>query len=146
LVNPNSEADRSLQALGQSPIAKPMSLAEIMRRPALRLEALRAAVPYLTEPILQALDPLSIERFEVDLKYAAFVEREQREVARAEALADLPLPDTTESVPGLRNEARQQIDRHRPRTFGEAQRIAGVTAADISALLIHGRRTEHAPL
>jgi tRNA uridine 5-carboxymethylaminomethyl modification enzyme len=145
-VNPNSEADRTLQALGQPPIAKPMPLVEIMRRPTLRLETLRAAVPALTEPILEALDPLSIERFEEELKYAAFVEREQREVARAEALADIPLPDTTDSVPGLRNEARQQIDRHRPRTFGEAQRIAGVTSADISALLVHATRTEHAPL
>jgi tRNA U34 5-carboxymethylaminomethyl modifying enzyme MnmG/GidA len=44
----------------------------------------------------------------------------------------------------LRYEARQQIERHHPRTFGEAQRIAGITAADIAALLIHATRMEHA--
>ena len=54
------------------------------------------------------------------------------------------LPNTDCAVPGLRHEARQQIKRYRPRTFGDAQRIAGVTAADISALLIHATRMEHA--
>ena len=84
-----------------------------------------------------------IERLEDELKYAAFVSREKREVSRTGALANQLLPDTEGSVPGLRNEARQQIEKHQPRTFGEAQRLAGITAADISALLIHATRLDH---
>jgi tRNA uridine 5-carboxymethylaminomethyl modification enzyme len=115
-----------------------------MRRPTLALPDLRDAAPDLVGPIISRLPARLLNRFEDELKYAAFVTREQREVARARTLANQPLPSTDANVPGLRYEARQQIERHRPKTFGEAQRIAGVTAADISALLIHATRMEHA--
>jgi tRNA uridine 5-carboxymethylaminomethyl modification enzyme len=143
-LNPNSAEDRALQEIGQSPIGKPMSLAALMRRPSLSLAELREALPALVDPLIAAMQPHVLRRFEDELKYAAFVAREQREVTRTEALAERSLPDTDCSIPGLRHEARQQIERHRPRTFGEAQRIAGITAADISALLIHATRLEHA--
>jgi tRNA uridine 5-carboxymethylaminomethyl modification enzyme len=45
-------------------------------------------------------------------------------------------------VSGLRIEARQKLASLRPRTFGEASRLAGVTPADVAALLIHARRLE----
>jgi len=143
-LNPKSDEDLALQEIGQSPIGKPMSLAALMRRPSLSLAELRQAVPALVDPLLADMHPDVLRRFEDELKYAAFVAREQREVARTETLAERSLPDTDCSIPGLRHEARQQIERHRPRTFGEAQRIAGITAADISALLIHATRMEHA--
>jgi tRNA uridine 5-carboxymethylaminomethyl modification enzyme len=144
MVNPNGPQDRSLQLLGQTPIGKPMSLAALLRRPALTLADLRRAAADLVEPAISTMPAHLLRHFEDELKYAAFVTREQREVARTETLANQPLPSTESHVPGLRYEARQQIERHHPRTFGEAQRIAGITAADISALLIHATRMEHA--
>jgi tRNA uridine 5-carboxymethylaminomethyl modification enzyme len=144
VLNPNSDEDRALQEIGQTPIGKPMSLAALMCRPSLSLTTLRNAAPELVDPLVATMEPHVLSRFEDELKYAAFVARERREVARTETLAERILPETSCAVPGLRYEARQQIERHRPRTFGEAQRIAGITAADISALLIHATRMEHA--
>jgi tRNA uridine 5-carboxymethylaminomethyl modification enzyme len=144
MANPNGPEDRALQSIGQAAIGKPMSLAALMRRPTLTLADLRSAASGLVEPIVASLPAHLPGRFEDELKYAAFVAREQREVARTETLANQPLPSTDSNVPGLRNEAKQQIERYRPKTFGEAQRIAGVTAADIAALLIHATRMEHA--
>jgi tRNA uridine 5-carboxymethylaminomethyl modification enzyme len=89
------------------------------------------------------MSPDLLQRFEDELKYAAFVAREAREVARTGTLANQHMPNTDSAVPGLRYEALQQIHRYQPKTFGEAQQIAGITAADISALLIHATRTEH---
>ncbi len=75
---------------------------------------------------------------------AAFIEREEREVNRLRQMDAQPIPAVENAhVPGLRNEARLQIERHKPRTFGDAQRLAGVTAADLAALLIHQSRSDH---
>ena len=41
------------------------------------------------------------------------------------------------AIPGLSNEAREKMDRVRPRSVGQAARIGGVTPADISILLVH---------
>jgi tRNA uridine 5-carboxymethylaminomethyl modification enzyme len=142
-LKPNGIEDRSLQTLGQTPIAKPMPLADIMRRPTVRLSDLRRAAPEKVEPIIGSMSPDLLQRFEDELKYAAFVAREAREVTRTGTLADKHMPNTDSAVPGLRYEALQQIHRYRPKTFGEAQQIAGITAADISALLVHATRTEH---
>jgi tRNA uridine 5-carboxymethylaminomethyl modification enzyme len=142
MLKPNGIEDRSLQALGHTPIAKPMPLADIMRRPTVRLSDLRRAAPEKVEPVLGSMSPGLLQRFEDELKYAAFVAREAREVARAETLADQLMPNTDGTVPGLRFEALEQLHRYRPKTFGEAQQIAGITAADISALLVHATRTE----
>ena len=142
-VNPNGIEDRALQAQGQTRIAKPMSLAEVMRRPKLRLSDLREVAKDVVEPVIGAMPCHLMSRFEDELKYAAFVTREAREVARTESLCNQPLPVTEGSIPGVRYEALQQLHRHQPKTFGEAQRIAGITAADISALMIHATRMEH---
>lgn len=142
-VNPNGLEDRALQELGHPGISRPMSLADILRRPAVRLADLRKVAP---EPVDAAISDMPfwlMARFEDELKYAAFVAREQREVVRADSLGNQPLPRTDQGVPGMRIEALQQLHRHHPKTFGEAKRIAGITAADISALLIHATRMEH---
>ena len=143
-VKPNSSGDHQLREAGLIGVTKPMSLAEIMRRPSLRLSELGQILPDLVGPILAPISAHLLQRFEEELKYAAFVRREQREVARMDALGNRPLPDAGWKLPGLRNEARQQIERHQPKTFAEARRIAGITAADISTLLIHATRLERA--
>lgn len=145
VVKPNSETDRALQAVGQVPVVKPMPLADLMRRPSLSLRQLVNADPSVAGAAVGTLPHHLVDQFETDLKYASFVEREQREVNRMQSLDHHALPNTRGvAVPGLRNEARQQLERFEPKTYGDAQRIAGVTAADLAALLIHATRTDHA--
>jgi tRNA uridine 5-carboxymethylaminomethyl modification enzyme len=78
------------------------------------------------------------------VKYGAFVEREAREVARRSSLEhrSLPVDIDYSVVAGLRIEAQQKLGNSKPRTFGEAGRLSGVTPADIAALLIHTTRLE----
>ncbi|MDQ2682286.1 MAG: tRNA uridine-5-carboxymethylaminomethyl(34) synthesis enzyme MnmG [Chloroflexota bacterium] len=143
-IRPNSDEDRALQAAGQVPVAKPMPVADLMRRPSLTLDTATAALPDVVGRALRNIPTWRLPEFESDLKYAAFTERERREVARMMAMDGKALPTAhLESVPGLRNEARQALDRVKPRTYGEAQRIAGVTPSDIAALLIHESRSDH---
>ncbi len=76
---------------------------------------------------------------ETDVKYQGYVERQQREVAQQRRQAELALPADLDygGVQGLSNEARQKLAATRPTTIGQASRIAGVTPAAVSLLLIH---------
>ena len=82
-------------------------------------------------------------RFEADIKYRGFVEKQAREIkqARAMDLALIPEGFDFASVPGLPAEARQKFTMVRPSTVGQASRIPGVTPADMSVLLTHLART-----
>ena len=75
-------------------------------------------------------------------KYAGYIRKEHASVARAQRLEDHPLPETIDyaELRGLRAEARQQLERVRPLTVGQASRIPGVTPADISVLFVHLER------
>ena len=80
-----------------------------------------------------------IEQLEVATKYAGYIDKQVEEVGRAAHFEGLSLPlelDYTQ-VPALSHEVRQKLTRHRPQTLGQASRIAGVTPAAISLLLVH---------
>lgn len=78
------------------------------------------------------------QQIELHLKYAGYIERQQKEVAKLEHLDEIKIPkhfDYT-SIVGLRTEARQKFSRFTPENLGQASRISGVSPADISILLI----------
>ena len=64
------------------------------------------------------------------------------EVARVARLEGRSLPDGLDylAISGLRKEARERLDRFRPATLGQAARLAGVTPADVFALMVAAER------
>ncbi len=78
-----------------------------------------------------------LERAFVEIKYAGYLAREQKDIARLEKEAHIKIPTTLNflSVPGLSNEARNRLSEASPRTVEEAKRLFGVTPADILVLL-----------
>ena len=111
-----------------------MSLADLLRRPAVTYEALAALDP--ARPTLTGAEALSVE---VQVKYQGYIARQLAEVARHERLESKPLsPDLDyKAITGLRIEAAQKLSAQRPLTVGQASRISGVSPADISVLLIY---------
>lgn len=77
-----------------------------------------------------------------DRRYAGFVDRQRAEIGRQADASRRRLPRTMDfaSIPGLRAEARQALERHRPETFGQAGRLEGITPADLTVLAVHARR------
>jgi len=136
ILTPTKATITQAQSLGMAPIAQRMSAAELLRRP----EAQYAQVATLAA--LPALDADTTTEIELRVKYEGYVRKEEAGAQRALRLEASRLPDTLDyrALTGLRNEARQQLDRVRPRTLGQASRIPGVTPADISVLMIHVER------
>ncbi|MBX3732646.1 MAG: tRNA uridine-5-carboxymethylaminomethyl(34) synthesis enzyme MnmG [Verrucomicrobiae bacterium] len=87
-------------------------------------------------------DPSVVEQVELTIKYSGYIARQQSEVERMKSSEVSRIPEwiAYERVPGLREEARQQLVRLRPETFGQASRISGVSPSDLSLVMVWSRR------
>lgn len=80
-----------------------------------------------------------LETVEIDEKYSGYLEKEREQIEKAVKLEQKALPDYIDylSMSGLRLEARQKLNKIRPKNLGQAQRISGVSPADIAVLMVY---------
>src|SRR5262249_31309293 len=135
-----SQANRAqAAALGLDIPAQRMSAADLLRRPEARYAQARAL---FGDAALPELDEETVTEGERGIKDAGDVHKEPAAAQRGARMENRALPDDLayHELTGLRTEARQQLERVRPRTLGQAARTPGVTPADISVLLVHLER------
>jgi tRNA uridine 5-carboxymethylaminomethyl modification enzyme len=135
-VNPKVlDAARATALLG-APIEREYSLADLVRRPDVRYNALVAATGAGTDDVAVA------EQVEIQLKYSGYIARQQAEVERLGHQEHQPIPADLDyaEVRGLSMEVRQRLSQHKPETLGQAARMQGITPAAISLLMVHLKR------
>ena len=83
-----------------------------------------------------------IEQAEIQLKYESYIEKEKVMVGKLQSLEDHKIPDNFDymKVQALSAEGKEKLIRLRPETLGRASRISGVSASDISILMIYLRK------
>jgi tRNA uridine 5-carboxymethylaminomethyl modification enzyme len=111
---------------------------ELLRYPDLSLRGLANLWPRLAD-----LDPEVAAQIEIDGRYAAYLERQEADLAafrRDEALA-LPRALDYGAIPSLSHEARDALNASQPATLGAAARLPGVTPAALIALLRYVKRS-----
>ena len=76
---------------------------------------------------------------ETDAKYEGYIAKEQAEIEKAKKLEEKLLPEDIDYslISGLRLEARQKLNKIRPKSLGQAGRISGVSPADITVLMVY---------
>ena len=79
------------------------------------------------------------EQVEIEVKYEGYINRQKQQIEKFKKMEKLSLPPYFhyDSIPGLRKEAQQKLDRFRPVSLGQASRISGVSPADISILMVY---------
>ena len=93
-------------------------------------------------PEIGALDPSIASQLASDARYAVYIARQAMDVAafrKDEAIA-IPADFSYEALPGLSNELRQKLSRHRPASLGQAARLDGMTPAALMLLLAHVKK------
>ena len=137
ILHPTPATQAQLGTLGLVPLRKPTSLLELLRRPEVGYAQIRET---WGGPI-DEVDAAVGDRVEIQVKYAGYLARQDEEIARASAMESLSLPADLDfsSLAGLSNEVRERLARSRPRSLGQASRIAGVTPAAVSILMVHAR-------
>jgi tRNA uridine 5-carboxymethylaminomethyl modification enzyme len=113
---------------------KSTSLAQLISRPDWTFFSALEAFPEQIQD--HGLDTNT--QIETELKYAGYIQRQQKEVAKLENLDAVRIPRDMDykMIIGLRTEARQKLMKFTPENLGQASRIPGVTPSDISVLLI----------
>ena len=131
---PASHALNAMLATRESaPVMNSARLADLLRRPQVTYADI---APF--DPDRPELPEAVKQEVEIQIKYAGYLARQQKqvEVFRREEQTLLP-PDTDYSaIHGLRLEAREKLEAIRPVSIGQAGRISGVSPADIAVLLI----------
>ena len=132
-VAASEELNRMLAEKGTAPVAASARLADLLRRPQVSYEDL---APFDRDrPELPAA---VTEETEIQIKYAGYLARQERQVEEFKKEESRLLPRDLDygSIAGLRLEARQKLAQIRPLSVGQAGRISGVSPADIAVLLI----------
>jgi tRNA uridine 5-carboxymethylaminomethyl modification enzyme len=94
-------------------------------------------------PELGTVDSSIAIHVEIDAKYHVYLERQTADVAAFRRDESLRLTDVDfAEVPGLSNEARTRLERHRPQTVGQAGRLDGITPAALGILATYLRREQ----
>ena len=130
---PSPALNRYLETQGTAPLSTGCKVADLVRRPQLRYEGLRAYDP--TRPALPAVIG---EQVEIQIKYDGYIEKQMAQIARMRKLENLALPEDLDytTIRGLRLEAAEKLNAHRPQNLGQASRISGVSPADVSVLMV----------
>ncbi|MCC5089885.1 tRNA uridine-5-carboxymethylaminomethyl(34) synthesis enzyme MnmG [Xanthomonas campestris] len=120
------------------PISRETNVLDLIKRPELSYAALMR-VPTLGPGVD---DAQVAEQVEIGVKYAGYLDRQRDEIARQQRHETTPIPEGFDyaGVRGLSLEVQQKLERVRPQSIGQAQRIPGMTPAAISLLLVHLER------
>jgi len=147
IVRPNAMNERDRDAIGGE-LRKEATAANLLRRPELSY----AKISKLTnvgafddkQPVFDELREQIVQQLDVQAKYAGYIERQDREIARHARQESLHLPANIDygQVDGLSNEARERLETSRPVTLGQASRLEGMTPSAVSLILVHLKKRQ----
>ena len=139
-VFPDSRINEILTQLGSSPLKKPHTLKELLRRPEITWRELGLIDSYYTSLINTDI----LAQIEMDVKYEGYIQRQMEQVDKFKKLENVRIPENFQfdGIPGLSREIIQKLSRIRPGSLGQASRISGITPAAISILMVYLKRRE----
>lgn len=133
-ISATREVQELLFSFGSTPVNGGATLVELIRRPELdyeKLSSLDRDRPELPADVR--------EQVNIEIKYEGYIRRQTKQVEQFKKLEKKIIPENLDydKVKSLRNEALQKLKSFRPGNIGQASRIAGVSPADISVLLVY---------
>ncbi len=133
-IAPSDALNGFLAGKNSAPVKAGCKLIDLLRRPELSYVDLARF-----DPERPALPAVIREQVEIRVKYAGYIDRQQKDVEQYRKLQSRPLPPELDysAIDSLRLEARQKLNAVKPLNFGQAARISGVSPADITALMIY---------
>ncbi|MFZ4404666.1 MAG: tRNA uridine-5-carboxymethylaminomethyl(34) synthesis enzyme MnmG [Pseudobdellovibrionaceae bacterium] len=134
-IYPNAETQQMLEEIGTKVLLKPISLEELLRRPEISCSHLNSFLSRTESPEIE-------EAVEIDVKYAGYIKKQLELIDMAKKLETTEIPNgfNFSILQGLSTEEVGKLERIRPRTLGQAQRISGINPSAIQVIMIYLKR------
>ena len=132
----NNRIGELLESKGFEQVKCSVSAAELLKRPGIKYEEVRALIPELQEI---ELDESGVEELEVMVKYEGYISKQVKEANSLQKLEKMLIPENIDYIhmDGLALEAREKLNLVRPLTVGQASRVSGVNPSDVSVLIFN---------
>lgn len=132
-IHPTEAVNKMLAEKGTTPLTSGIRLFELLKRPQLSYADF---APFDSER--PALKVALINRLEIEMKYSGYIKIQMEQIEKMRKLEEKKLPTDVDyrTIKGLRLEAQEKLNKHKPLNVGQAGRISGVNPADVSVLLI----------
>lgn len=136
-VNPD-EINPTLEVLSSAGIKHRTTLSKLVKRPQVHVSDLKS-VNHELKDYFNKYDKDILEGADIHIKYSDYIDKETKLAQKVSELEDLAIKETFDylSIPALSSEAKEKLQKVRPKTIGQASRISGVSPADISVLMVY---------
>ncbi|TFE01438.1 tRNA uridine-5-carboxymethylaminomethyl(34) synthesis enzyme MnmG [Jeotgalibacillus salarius] len=134
IIKPNETTQTLLEEAGSSILKDGIRGTDLLRRPEITYNHIRALSPAETEL------PADVEeQVEIQVKYEGYIEKSLQQVDKLKRMENKKIPEGIDydAISGLASEARQKLREVQPLSIAQASRISGVNPADISILLVY---------
>jgi tRNA uridine 5-carboxymethylaminomethyl modification enzyme len=130
---PKKEINEVIVEMGSTPLLKPVTMEEFLRRPEI-------GFPQLEKLNFEfSKNEVVTEAVEIEVKYSGYVKKQYEIIEQSKKMETLEIPHELvfASIKGLSNEEVDKLNKVKPRTLGQAQRISGVNPSAIQAIMIY---------
>ena len=133
-LTPKPETNKFLEDMNSVSLKMPISIYELIKRPEIsydNIEYLDSERPKLNKEIKYYIETI--------IKYEGYISKQSKQIEQFKRLENKSLTEDIDynEISGLRNEAKQKLDKIKPKSIGQASRISGVSPSDINVLLIY---------
>jgi tRNA uridine 5-carboxymethylaminomethyl modification enzyme len=144
------EINAYLGSKGTSSISQKLKMSQIVQRPEVSAGELLSLPEFKSDAFMtRVLDNKSrrtqnevLRQLDIECKYEGYIRRQEEQIERFETQESIQIPGDMKygAIRSLSAEGREKLQKIQPASIGQASRISGVTAADISVLLVNLRR------
>lgn len=131
----------ALSAQLNADLGDAISLEQLAKRPGVSTDLIRALLPNS----LHNVSTSDLDSVLADSLYDGYLQSQKSTIERLFQHDGLRIPEvlTYRGLSGLSNEVVERLEKAKPRTFGEARRVSGLTPAALSTLLVHLSAAQH---
>lgn len=133
ILYPKKAINDTIVEMGSKPLLKPVTMEEFLRRTEINFSHLEK----LDFPVNK--NEVVTEAVEIEVKYSGYVKKQYEIIEQSKKLETLEIPQELvfSKIKGLSNEEVDKLNKVKPRTLGQAQRISGVNPSAIQAIMIY---------